>query len=93
MILLIYILVFVASSFICFRVAKSRGANKRFWVYMGAIFGPLAIPFVFFSKRGNEANKGLFDTISLYVLRLLLLFTHKILNPIRRLYTFIQRRH
>jgi len=40
----------VLSIFICYYIAKSRGAKARFWGIMGAMFGPLAIPFVFFSK-------------------------------------------
>ncbi|MFT4613306.1 MAG: putative membrane protein [Bacteroidia bacterium] len=35
---------------LCYAVAKKRGAKVSFWVVMGALFGPLAIPFVFFSK-------------------------------------------
>ncbi len=35
---------------ICYSVARKRGARVPFWVVMGALFGPLAIPFVFFSK-------------------------------------------
>lgn len=35
---------------ICHFMAKSRGANPVFWGVMGILFGPLAIPFVFFAK-------------------------------------------
>ena len=35
---------------ICYSVAKKRGANVPYWVVMGALIGPFAIPFVFFSK-------------------------------------------
>jgi hypothetical protein len=35
---------------ICYWVAKKRGANVPYWVVMGALIGPFAIPFVFFSK-------------------------------------------
>lgn len=34
----------------CHRIAKGRGANPVFWGVMGALFGPFAIPFVFFAK-------------------------------------------
>lgn len=36
--------------FVCYYVAKSKGSNARYWAIMGAIFGPLALPFVFFAK-------------------------------------------
>lgn len=35
---------------ICYSVAKKRGANVPYWVVMGALIGPFAIPLVFFSK-------------------------------------------
>ena len=31
-------------------IAAQRGSNKTFWLIMGLVFGPLAIPFVFFAK-------------------------------------------
>lgn len=48
----IYILlaVTVASIIICHSIAKSRGLKPVFWGVMGAIFGPLAIPFVLLVK-------------------------------------------
>ncbi|MFT5637079.1 MAG: hypothetical protein ACI89T_002554 [Cognaticolwellia sp.] len=36
--------------FVCYSIAKSKGANTRFWAIMGAILGPLAVPFIFFAK-------------------------------------------
>ena len=50
---LVFILPFVISALICHSIAKSRGSNTRFWGVMGAVFGPLAIPFVYFSKKNN----------------------------------------
>ena len=35
---------------ICHTIAKKRGTNRLFWSIMGALFGPLAIPFSFLSK-------------------------------------------
>ncbi len=35
---------------VCHAIAKSRGAKPVFWGMMGALFGPLAIPFAFKSK-------------------------------------------
>jgi len=46
----ILVLTFIPSAIFCHYVAKKRNANARFWCVMGAIFGPLAIPFVFMSK-------------------------------------------
>ncbi|TVZ40720.1 hypothetical protein P886_0048 [Alteromonadaceae bacterium 2753L.S.0a.02] len=42
-------IVIVVSTEICYFVAKRRRANVALWVILGACFGPLAIPFVFFS--------------------------------------------
>jgi hypothetical protein len=40
----------IACIILCHQIAKRRGANPVFWGVMGALFGPLAIPFVFFAK-------------------------------------------
>jgi hypothetical protein len=32
-------------------IADKRGANTLFWAIMGAVFGPLAIPFIFLTKE------------------------------------------
>lgn len=34
----------------CFLIARSRGADSWYWLLMGLLLGPLAIPFAFFSK-------------------------------------------
>lgn len=47
-------LVVAASIIFCHAIAKRRGANPVFWGVMGAIFGPLAIPFVFMSKKREQ---------------------------------------
>ena len=44
------VLVAVVCAVICHAVAKKRGANPVFWGIMGAVFGPFAIPFVYFAK-------------------------------------------
>jgi hypothetical protein len=31
-------------------IAAKRRADKKFWLAMGILFGPFALPFVFFSK-------------------------------------------
>jgi len=38
------------SAFICYYNARRRNANYVFWSVMGIAFGPLAIPFSFFSR-------------------------------------------
>ncbi len=53
MYLIIILLTFIASAAFCHYFAKIRGANPVFWGLMGGIFGPLAIPFVFFSRTGK----------------------------------------
>ena len=34
----------------CYLIARSRSADCRFWILMGLVLGPLAIPFVFFAR-------------------------------------------
>ena len=31
-------------------IAAKRNADTRFWLVMGVLFGPLALPFVFMAK-------------------------------------------
>ena len=40
-----------------FYIAHKRGAKKSFWLIMGLIFGPLAIPFVFYAKTDRPMQK------------------------------------
>ena len=51
--ILIILSIFVTSSVICHMIAKNRGAKPVFWGVMGAVFGPLAIPFVLMIKKGG----------------------------------------
>ena len=48
---MVYLLLFSAffGMLLCFIAAK-RKANKPFWLAMGILFGPFALPFVFFAK-------------------------------------------
>jgi hypothetical protein len=48
LILIILSLVFAG---LLYLIAEKRGADKVFWAIMGFLFGPFAIPFVFFAKR------------------------------------------
>ena len=45
----------ISGAFLLWFIADRRGASTRFWAIMGAVFGPLAIPFVFLTK--NKAPK------------------------------------
>ena len=45
------LIISMLSGMICHQVAMMRGAKAPFWALMGLLFGPLAIPFVFFTKR------------------------------------------
>jgi hypothetical protein len=45
---------FIISAVLCHFIAKNRSANAAFWGVMGAVFGPLAIPFVFLSKARRD---------------------------------------
>ena len=49
---------YIVSIIFCHFMAKNRGANAVFWGVMGAIFGPLAIPFVFLAKAGDNSQKS-----------------------------------
>ena len=53
------IIITLCSILFVYLIAEKRAENKKFWVIMGLFFGPLAIPFVFFSKtkvNRNESN-------------------------------------
>ncbi len=54
----LFLLVMVASVAACHAIADSRGGNPVFWGIMGALFGPLAIPFAFLAgSRGRKDKK------------------------------------
>ncbi|MDJ0784611.1 MAG: hypothetical protein QNJ22_21790 [Desulfosarcinaceae bacterium] len=40
----------IASAVLLWHMAHRRGANTFFWALMGALFGPLAIPFLLLAK-------------------------------------------
>ncbi len=44
------LVVIIASMVICYAIARRRGGKASFWAVMGALFGPLAIPFAFLAK-------------------------------------------
>lgn len=41
----------VVCAVVCHYLAVRRGLKPVFWTVMGALFGPLAIPFVLFAGR------------------------------------------
>ncbi len=51
MYIVVFTAVFLASAVICHFVAKGRDGNAVYWGVMGLVFGPLAVPFVFFCKH------------------------------------------
>jgi len=40
----------ISSAVFLWFMADKRGANTRLWAILGAVFGPLAIPFIFLTK-------------------------------------------
>jgi hypothetical protein len=59
--LIIISVICISCAFLLWFIADKRGANTQFWAIMGAVFGPLAIPFVFLTKDNssnpNRSNK------------------------------------
>lgn len=49
--------IFILSAILLWFIANKRGANTFFWAFMGALFGPLAIPFVFLTKNNCSEAK------------------------------------
>jgi len=37
-------------AYLLYLIAEKRGANKKFWLIMGLVFGIFALPFVFFAR-------------------------------------------
>lgn len=40
--------------YLCYQGAVNRKADARFWGFMGLVFGPLALPFVFLAKPKDK---------------------------------------
>lgn len=49
--IVVTLIISLAFAGILYGLARWRNANRRYWAIMGFLFGPLAIPFVFFAKR------------------------------------------
>jgi len=54
--LAVLIIITIGSIFFLYVVAGKRGASRKFRVMMGLLFGPLAIPFIFFSRRKKRSS-------------------------------------
>jgi hypothetical protein len=56
----VYLLVAITviSVGICYYTAKQRGLSTPYWVFVGALFGPLAVPFVFLAKSKRTNGNG-----------------------------------
>jgi hypothetical protein len=52
--MIIISIICIACAFLLWHIADRRGANTKFWAIMGAVFGPLAIPFVFLTKNNSS---------------------------------------
>jgi hypothetical protein len=46
----------LTSALVCYFVARSRSADRRFWTVMGLLLGPLALPFVLFARPIGSAS-------------------------------------
>ncbi len=55
--MIILSLVSIACAYLLWQIADRRGANTLFWAIMGAVFGPLAIPFVFLTKKRSAPHR------------------------------------
>ena len=52
-IVVIFTLIFTG---VCYFVAKRKNLSVPFWIAMGALFGPFAIPFVFLAKSKSPTD-------------------------------------
>ena len=43
--------------YVCYVIAKERGASTRFWGWMAVLFGPFAVPFVCFAKAKKNSTE------------------------------------
>ncbi len=46
----------ILCAYLLWTIADKRGANTLFWATMGAIFGPLAIPFIFLTTPKSSKS-------------------------------------
>ncbi len=53
---LVLLVISICFAGLLYLIADKRGSNKIFWGIMGFVFGPFAIPFVFFAKKVGPTN-------------------------------------
>lgn len=58
MIAYLLVAITIISVGICYYVAKQRGLSIPYWVFVGALFGLLAVPFVFLAKSKPTNGNG-----------------------------------
>ena len=53
------VLIFISCLFawLLSRMAGERGLKKGFWAFMGFMFGPFAIPFLWVAKHKEDRSK------------------------------------
>ena len=54
--MIIISVVCISCAYLLWHLADKRGANTKFWAIMGAVLGPLAIPFVFLTKNNSSKS-------------------------------------
>lgn len=47
----------LVSAAACYLIAERRGANAPFWLIMGVLFGPFALPFVGFARKRQRDSR------------------------------------
>jgi hypothetical protein len=50
----IFTLVVIFFALVLGFIARKRGADSFFWTVIGGLFGPFAVPFVFFAKSHDR---------------------------------------
>ncbi len=55
--IVVFLLIPIVCAVICYSVATKRNAAVPFWVVIGAVFGPFALPCVFMAKPKNYRNQ------------------------------------
>ena len=51
------ILISVLFGILLYYMAGRKGYNKQFWIIMGILFGPLALPFIILGKKKDYHGK------------------------------------
>jgi hypothetical protein len=52
--IVLLIIVNLLSMVICYQVARSRKADRWYWLILGLLLGPFAVPFVFFARPNQS---------------------------------------